>query len=55
VAFQAKQREYWREAVNDTWDKLRSGNPAHIEWYDGSPDGKWTTLLRPSYATKGRA
>jgi len=44
VVYEANTK-YWREAVNDAWNKLRSGYPAHIEWYDGSPDRKWTMLL----------
>jgi hypothetical protein len=53
VVYEANTK-YWREAVNDAWNKLRSGYPAHIEWYDGSPDRKWTMLFRPSYAKKGQ-
>jgi hypothetical protein len=40
--------KYTREAANDAWDKLRSGYPAHVEWYDASPDRKWTKMFRPS-------
>ncbi len=39
--------KYHREAANDAWDKVRSGYPAHIEWYDASPDKKWTKMFRP--------
>lgn len=47
VVFEAYTK-YTREAANDAWNKLLSGHPAHIEWYDASPDRKWTKMFRPS-------
>jgi hypothetical protein len=49
VVYEANTK-YMREAANEAWDKVRAGYPAHIEWYDGSPDRKWTKMLRPRYA-----
>jgi hypothetical protein len=46
VVFEAYTK-YTREAANDAWAKLLSGYPAHIEWYDASPDRKWTKMFRP--------
>jgi hypothetical protein len=39
VVFEAHTK-YEREAANEAWAKLLSGYPAHIEWYDASPDRK---------------
>jgi hypothetical protein len=47
VVFEAYTK-YTREAANDAWNKLLSGHPAHIEWYDASSDRKWTKMFRPS-------
>jgi hypothetical protein len=46
VAYEAKTK-YEREAANDALANLLVGYPAYIEWYDGSPDGRWTKLFRP--------
>ena len=34
--------KYERQAANTAWKKLLDGNPAYIEWYDASPDRRWT-------------
>ncbi len=39
--------KYHREAANEVWEKVLSGYPAHVEWYDASPDKKWTKIFRP--------
>jgi hypothetical protein len=46
VVYEAKTK-YEREAANDAWAKLLAGYPAYIEWYDASPDRRWTKLFRP--------
>lgn len=46
ATYEAKTK-YEREAANDVWDKIRSGHPAYIEWYDGSVDKRWTKMFRP--------
>ena len=39
--------KYEREAVNAAWQKLLEGHPGYIEWYDASPDKRWTKFFRP--------
>jgi hypothetical protein len=44
--------KYEREAANEAWAKLLEGNTAYVEWYDGSPDRRWTKLFRPNSFSK---
>jgi hypothetical protein len=41
--------KYQREAANEAWHKLTTGWAGHVEWYDASPDRKWTKLFRPNW------
>jgi hypothetical protein len=39
--------KYERQSANAGWQMLLEGHPAYVEWYDASPDKRWTTLFRP--------